>query len=98
MANFNSSQLGNIPYVDEDETMILLPGIPFRHHYKVQDWINGTDKNAEFSIAITHIEEGDGYNKTTVALRPTTKRILFFWKLHGLEKLEQEILDFKPER
>jgi len=95
---FESKQLGNVPYVDEDDNIIILPGIEFRHHYKVQEWINGTDRNADFVIVITHIEQEKDYLKTTVALKPTTARVMFWWKLHGLDKLEQEILDFKPER
>ena len=94
---FESQHLGKVPYVDEDDDIIILPGIDFRHHYKVQEWINGTDRNADFSIVITHIEKGSSM-QTAVGVKPTTARVMFWWKLHGLDKLEQEILDFKPER
>ena len=94
---FNSSKLGDLPYVDESEEIIVLPDIKFPDHYKVQEWISGTDRLDELTLVITHVAQGE-YTLTVAALQPANDKILFYWKLHGLAKLQQEILDFKPER
>ena len=84
------------PYIKDG--LIILPEIGWQQHYKVQEWINGTDNMANFVIDITY-EKGRMYDSMVqVAIKPTTKKILFSWKLHGLDKLQQEILDYKPQR
>jgi hypothetical protein len=97
MANYHSSKLGDLPYVDESEEIIVLPGIRFPDHYKVQEWIDGTDKSAELTLVITHIDDGK-YMRTVAALQPANEKVLFIWKLRGVKELEEEILDFYSKK
>lgn len=87
------------PYVDENEHLIILPLMRFRDHFRIQEWLNGTERNDEFTLVITDVEERNTL-KTVCALKPTTEKAMFYWKLRGdagAEELLQEILDYKLE-
>jgi hypothetical protein len=89
--------MDDAPYFNEDDNIIVFPSITFPHHYKVQAWLNGTDRNADFVIVLHQRVTERKHSQTVSGLQPTTNRVMFYWKLHGFEKLQQEILDFKEE-
>lgn len=89
--------MGDHPEIDqpsyEDGELFVLPYFSFPRHYLVQEWLNGTDKNDDFELTVTKTA-----NRILVsALKPRTKQIKFFWKLRGIEKIQEEILDFEKE-
>ncbi len=84
-------------YFSENDNLFILPQISFPNHYKVQEWLNGNDLNDDFELVITEIEGRNGLLNTVSALGPQSEQIKFIWMLKGVEKLQQEILDFKKE-
>ena len=90
------------PYVQENGELIVLTDITFPRHYLVQQWLNDTERNDEFTLVITGVEAGVRGKtlRTVAALSPTTDKGRFYWKLRGDQgamELQQEIFDFSRE-
>jgi len=81
--------------------LIVFPKFTFPLHYKVQEWLNEKELNDEYEMLIVQVPDWKQSHRTCCALELKTEKAQFHWKLKGpeaAEKLQQEILDFKPER
>lgn len=87
-----------------DEGLILLTNFRFPEHWRIQEWLNGTEYGDQFYLVITQIELPNikkNIGKTLPALEPRDAKEKFHLILKGLEhrvemaiELEQKILDF----
>lgn len=81
--------------------LVVLPKFTFPIHYKVQEWLNENELNDEYEIQMVELLDWKQSYKVCCALQLKSGKAQFHWKLRGddaAEKLQQEILDFKPER
>ncbi len=87
------------------EGIILMPEFSFPTHYKIQQWLSGTEYHEHFDLVLcqveTETERGTRKSVTVPGLyiKGAKDKGKFYWELKGgAEYLTQKVLDFKPER
>jgi hypothetical protein len=88
------------------EGIILLSEFSFPNHYKIQEWLSGTEYHEYFDLVLCEVEtetaRGDKRVNRTVPglyIKGAKDKGKFYWELKGgADYLTQKVLDFKPER